>query len=81
MGNLPAENTQLSKSLQFLNIGYNKLRGSISAEMARISFDSLHIESNRISGYLRVSKFSKNSQKSVYMASVNRFSGPVLAQY
>jgi len=79
MGNLPAENTQLSKSLQFLNIGYNKLRGSISAEMARISFNSFHIESNRISGYLRVSNFSKNSQKSVYMASVNRFSGPVPA--
>ena len=45
--------------------------------MASISFTSFHIESNHISGYLSVSNFSKNSQDSDYVASVNRFSGPV----
>ena len=80
-GYLPAENVSISEHLAAVNIGYNMIRGLISEAMAQHSFDIFRIESNLITGYLKISNFTKASNTSSYGATSNRLSGPLSTRY
>lgn len=74
-GYLPGENASISKELAYVNIGYNTIRGTISDSIANHPFDEFSIDSNMITGYLKLVSPPANMDGSRYVASVNRFSG------
>lgn len=74
-GYLPREVVKISTNLEFLNIRYNKIRGTISDALAKLSFKSFEIDSNFITGHLKVVSPAKDSKNSLYAATVNRLSG------
>ena len=74
-GRLPEENVPIGKKLKNLNIGHNRISGSISNNLAAVSFKEFDISVNKISGKIHISPADSSDSSTIINTEINRFSG------